>query len=88
MGRWGALVLLLIMLVVCCYMPALLVVLGCTCVCGRAAHAILRPNLRWNVVLDGPIVLLSAIKLTQIPTHVLGAVERQLSLSARQQQPW
>ena len=50
--------------------------------CGRAAHAILRPNLRWNVVLNGPVVLLSAINLTQIATHALGAVERQLVLSA------
>ena len=35
-----------------------------------------RPNVRWNVVIDVPTVLLSAIKLTQSPTRVLGAVER------------
>ena len=38
-----------------------------------------RPNVRWNVVIDVPTVLLSAIKLAQSPTRVLGAVERQLA---------
>ena len=79
MGRWGAQVLLLIMLVVRCYMPALLVVRECTCACGWAAHGMPRPNVRWNVVIDVPTVLLSAIKLAQSPTRVLGAVERQLA---------
>ena len=79
MGRWGAQVLLLIMLVVRCYMPALLMVRECTCACGWAAHGLPRPNVRWNVVIDVPTVLLSAIKLAQSPTRVLGAVERQLA---------
>ena len=35
--------------------------------------------MRWNVVIDVPTVLLSAIKLAQSPTRVLGAVERQLA---------
>ena len=35
--------------------------------------------MRWSVVIDIPTVLLSAIKLTQSPTRVLGAVERQLA---------
>ena len=79
MGSWGAQVLLLIMLVVRCYMPALLMVRECTCACGWAAHGMPRPNVRWNVVIDVPTVLLSAIKLAQSPTRVLGAVERQLA---------
>ena len=79
MCRWGAQVLLLIMLVVRCYMPALLMVRECTCACGWAAHGMPRPNVRWNVVIDVPTVLLSAIKLAQSPTRVLGAVERQLA---------
>ena len=70
-----------VLIVVRCYryMPALLMVRECTCACGWAAHGMLRPNVRWDVVIDVPTVLLSAIKLTRSPTCVLGAVERQLA---------